>query len=305
MAPSPQPGLLLRLPHDVLVDLFVRLEARDIGRLAATCRLLQYGQSSPQAPNPVEHALRLQARLDGWSGTLPVNARGAVRYFLRLAWQGELEFHPISASQGLPTSFFVGAGGSLRACGVEMQHEKDTKDFLYYGDAAPAGSLGFGRDWHIDTGSVDLRKEGPALVPTTEGVRMRSVAVGEALSLALTDDGQMYMWGAVDARWGLPKFPTRFDEVSTLKMRRVAASTTHSAALTDVGKLYTRLHDKCAWQDERYALGAGYPLPDLIDIESAFYCPKCVESFVSMRIVSVAAGSLSMIVVTDNGMAFP
>jgi hypothetical protein len=47
MAPSPQLGLLLRLPHDVLVDLFVRLKARAIGRLAATCRLLQYGQSSP------------------------------------------------------------------------------------------------------------------------------------------------------------------------------------------------------------------------------------------------------------------
>jgi hypothetical protein len=44
----PPLGLLLRLPHDVLVDLFVRLELHALGRLAATCRLLQYGQSSPQ-----------------------------------------------------------------------------------------------------------------------------------------------------------------------------------------------------------------------------------------------------------------
>jgi hypothetical protein len=84
-APSPQPGLLLRLPHDVLVDLFVRFKARDLVPLAASCRLLQYGQSSPQTPNPVEDALRLRARLDGWSETLPVDARGAVKYFLRLA----------------------------------------------------------------------------------------------------------------------------------------------------------------------------------------------------------------------------
>jgi len=57
--------LLLRLPHDVPVGLFVRLEARDLGRLAATCRLLLYDQSSPQTPNPVEAALRLRAGLSG------------------------------------------------------------------------------------------------------------------------------------------------------------------------------------------------------------------------------------------------
>jgi hypothetical protein len=55
-----RPGLLLRLPHDVLVDLFMRVVVRDLGRLASTCRLLQYGQSSPQTPNPVENALRVE-----------------------------------------------------------------------------------------------------------------------------------------------------------------------------------------------------------------------------------------------------
>jgi hypothetical protein len=76
---SPQLRLLLRLPHEVLVDLFVRLMVRDLGRLAATCRLLQYGQSSPLMPNPVENALRLRAGLRGWRRTLPVDSRVAVR----------------------------------------------------------------------------------------------------------------------------------------------------------------------------------------------------------------------------------
>jgi hypothetical protein len=49
-----QRELLLRLPHDVLVNLFVRLEPPTLGRLAATCRLLQYGQRSLQSPNLVE-----------------------------------------------------------------------------------------------------------------------------------------------------------------------------------------------------------------------------------------------------------
>jgi hypothetical protein len=74
--------MLLGLPHEVLVDLCVRLELDALGCLAATCRLLQYDQSSPQTPSPVEDSLKLRAELSGWSRTLPVDARVAVRYFL-------------------------------------------------------------------------------------------------------------------------------------------------------------------------------------------------------------------------------
>jgi hypothetical protein len=98
MAATPQPGLLLRLPHDILVNLFMRLDSYDLVYLAATCRLLQNSQSSPQTPNPVEDALRLREEQRGWSRALPVASRGAVRYFLRLARQDELQFHSISAS---------------------------------------------------------------------------------------------------------------------------------------------------------------------------------------------------------------
>jgi hypothetical protein len=85
MAHTAQPGLLLRLPHDVLVDLFMQLEPRDLGRLPSTCRLLHYGQSSPQTPKPLENALRHRATLNGWSRTLPVDSCEAVKYFTRLA----------------------------------------------------------------------------------------------------------------------------------------------------------------------------------------------------------------------------
>jgi hypothetical protein len=131
--------LLLLLPHDVLVDLLVRLKARDLGRLAATCRLLQYGHRSLQTPSPVEDALRLRARLRGWSRTLPVNWRGAVKYFLRLARQDELEFHSIAASQS-PMSLFVDSDGALRACGVELQDKEDTEFLLANGAAAYPGT---------------------------------------------------------------------------------------------------------------------------------------------------------------------
>jgi alpha-tubulin suppressor-like RCC1 family protein len=75
----------------------------------------------------------------------------------------------------------------------------------------------------------------------------------------------------------------------------------HSAALTGDGKLYTWWHDNLACLKEQDASGAGYPLPDLGDVKTAFCRPKCVEALAGMRIVSVAAGNRCTIVVTDKG----
>lgn len=302
---GPEPGHLLRLPHDVLINLIVRLEARDLGRLAATCRLLQYGQSSPQqAPNPVEDALRLRAGLSGWSRTLPVESRGVVRYFLRLAWQHGLEFHAISASHFDPISLFVDSSGSLRSCGVELQENEDTRIFLReMPHAGDPGLLGFGRDWHIDSNSDHLRKEEPTLVPATQGVRMRSVVIGKEHVFALTEEGQVYIWGAPSSASRAPQIPTLFEEVSQIKVRSVAVGAFHSAALTDEGKLYTWLHDEKALPfDPSGAAGAGYPLPDLGDIKDALFHPQCVKALLPMHIVSVAAGFQHTIVATDTGI---
>jgi alpha-tubulin suppressor-like RCC1 family protein len=138
---------------------------------------------------------------------------------------------------------------------------------------------------------------------------MRSVAVGgfHALTLALTNEGQVYMWGAVDAKRRVPKSPTHFDKVSNLKMRRMFVSTIYSAALTDDGKLYTWLHDSDVHDDEEnFGLVAGYSFSDPSDVDVGVTCyPKCVEALAGMRIVSVAAGHIYMIAATGNGMAFP
>jgi hypothetical protein len=91
----------------------VRLDLRTLGRLAATCRLLQYGQSSSHTPNPIEDALRLCAERSGWSKALQVEARGAVKYLLRFAWQDGMEFYYISAGLFGPISHFVDSGASV------------------------------------------------------------------------------------------------------------------------------------------------------------------------------------------------
>jgi hypothetical protein len=316
MADKPEPGHLLRLPHEVLVNLFVRLDSYALARLAATCRLLQYSQSSPQTPSPVEDALWLRAELRGWSRTLPVASRGAVRYFLRLARQDELEFHSISASWFHPISLFVDAAGSLHACGVEIQRNENTESFLDGGHAAPAGCLGFGPGWCADSHAAYLRKEGPTPVPAAEGVRLRSVAICGAHSLALTDEGRIYTWGghvSPSYTWGgqvptsrTPEIPTLFQDISEIKVRQVASGAWHSAALTDEGKLYTWYHSEGAYKREQSsAAGAGYPLPpDLGGIADALYRPRCVETLRGVRIVSVSAGVQYTLVATDTGAAF-
>jgi hypothetical protein len=81
--PSPDVALtLLLLPHDNLVSLLRWLEVCDLSRLAATCRLLHYGQRSPEAPNPVEDVLRLRT---GPPRAEPVDSRNVVRELLLYA----------------------------------------------------------------------------------------------------------------------------------------------------------------------------------------------------------------------------
>lgn len=141
------------------------------------------------------------------------------------------------------------------------------------------------------------------MVPTVKGVRMRSVAIGDTHALALSDEGQLYLWGSIQTTSGPPEVPTLFEEVGALKMRQTAAGNGHSVALTDEGQLYTWWDSTLALQEwvEAGAAGAGYPLPELGDDRRALYRPRCVEAIAGMRIISVAAGLNFTIVATDEG----
>jgi hypothetical protein len=235
---------------------------------------------------------------------LPVNARKAVKSLLRLARQHDLEFHSISAGRFCPVSLFLDSGGSLRACGVELHYTDDTMPYLGYNDAALQGSLGFGTAWCYDSGLDGLRKEEPTMVPAAAGLRMRSVAMGASHGVAFTEDGQVCRWGS-NMTCGAAATPilNLFEEVSERKMRRVAAGGWHSAALTDEGKLYTWWDGKYECRRQSSGAGAGYPVPDVDDMESFLCRPRCVEALAGVRIVSVAAGEHYTIVATDEGVA--
>jgi alpha-tubulin suppressor-like RCC1 family protein len=169
-------------------------------------------------------------------------------------------------------------------------------------DAAPAGILDFGRDRCVQSDSPYLRKEEPTVVPATEGVRIRSVAISLTHGLALTDEGQVYRWGPEYSR--APEIPSHFNQLSEHTMRRVAAGAFHSAALTDEGKLHTWWDDDRERDERDDAGGTGYPLPEDVDEYEGIPCrPRCVDTLAGMRVVSVAAGYKCTIVVTDTGAA--
>jgi hypothetical protein len=100
---------------------------------------------------------------------------------------------------------------------VEVQDRAITGPFQQrFSYAAPARSLGFGSGWHTDCASYYLRKEEPAMVPATEGVSMRSVALGGNHAFVLTNEGQLYMWGSISKTSAAPDVPTIFEEAKHL-----------------------------------------------------------------------------------------
>jgi hypothetical protein len=276
----------------------LRLELPAIRYLAASCRLLQYGQSATQAFTPIEDALRLRSERRGWSipRPLPVKASEAVNCFLRLAWQDGLEFYCMATAPETHLSLFVNTSdGKLRGCGVEGQ---------YWGHwAGYDRTLGFGRDgdraedlgYGWDRGWEQFVIPEPIVVPSTAGLRMRSVAAGWMHCLALTEDGEVYTWTGAEARG--PVLPELLQELREHHVRKIAAGRMHSAAITDRGELFT-WWDQVDHSQQPGGDGVGY----FDDDDRTCRSPRRVAAFNGMRIISVAAGRGCTIAVTDTGV---
>jgi hypothetical protein len=306
------PAALLLLPHDVLVHLFERLDTRILARLAATCRLLRYGQSSPQTPNAVEDALRHRTGSGGWSSPLPVDSREAVRELLthvraRIARRDQ-QLLSVAVGMECPLSLFIDSSGRLRSCGVERPPPANDRDAYWLVLVQPAhvGALGFGRDWEGDeVASGALIVALPKRVPATAGVRFRSVVTEVRHSLALTEEGEIFSWTSDTA--GGSALPTLFQSLQGHRVGRVAVGSYHSTAVTDCGELFTWWENQENGEDtEDSASGLGLDpevvyegLGYLISADLACRRPRRVPGLDGVRIVSVAAGC--NVTVTDTG----
>jgi alpha-tubulin suppressor-like RCC1 family protein len=195
-----------------------------------------------------------------------VDERKVVRDLLkhvlsRVPWH-DLQLISVAAVAGgytPPLSLFIDSNGQLRSCGAPDS-----------GDPSYVGALGFGgygdREPSSDLFTLDLP-------------RFRSVVTGGSHSLALTQEGEVYLW--TDDDTGGPELPTLFQELRGHCVRRVATGLFHSAAVTDRGVLFT-------WCDYENGGGESFGYPVSEDLMCL--CPRRVEALNDVKVVSVAAG---------------
>jgi hypothetical protein len=165
---------LLGLPLEVLTDVCLHLDLRDLVRASEACKRVRHGDGALKSvdlpiKSPVVMALRDLAfpRPELVPRRRPVGcSKSWVAYLARCARQRRCrEVLPFAA--GNHHSLFVTAAGQLMACG----------------DGAAAG--------HGDA----RRHFEPAPVAAMAGVCVVSVAAGFHHSLALGWDGRVYSWG--------------------------------------------------------------------------------------------------------------
>lgn len=115
------------------------------------------------------------------------------------------------------------------------------------------GRLGGTRDGQQDDGNNHLEAwhqdvHAPQVVPTLESIRFREIACGFGHSVALSTQGQVYVWGSathgklgvghVNANESFSLIPIQLPVPSGLVVRKVACGPSHSALLTTDGSLF-------------------------------------------------------------------
>jgi alpha-tubulin suppressor-like RCC1 family protein len=293
-----QPPSLPHLPTELLLQVVRHLDVRDLGRLAGTGRLLYFGPPCPPRPTSVmEEELRRRAAKAGrWlPSSPPAGVSGWVRALLQREWRDSPELGTVAAEASLHI-VFVDANGALLVSGFEYQ----------------PGTLGLPRDQ--DGNATELRGRRTVLVPTPvpsmAGIRIRHVAASCCCSLAVSEAGRVYMWGAPYSGRLAPEsedrlMPTLIPELSHHRVRQVAMEVDLCAAVTEEGLLFTWA--PAAWapvipfpnkaEQMRPVLGLGLAGTTV----SKPRPPQCVTALKKERVGSVAVGSRYMLVTTEAG----
>jgi alpha-tubulin suppressor-like RCC1 family protein len=149
----------------------------------------------------------------------------------------------------------------------------------------------------------------PRRVLAFEGVRIASVAVGDELTVAVTEAGAVYSCGFADGRLGHGEddmggsvfLPKRIEALDGIHVVTVAAGDMHAVALTQCGRLYS-------WG----ALGLSSPVLGLGDEsddsgdrdDNYFFIPQLITALVNKRVRVIAAGPTVSCAVTDAGALY-
>jgi alpha-tubulin suppressor-like RCC1 family protein len=161
-----------------------------------------------------------------------------VSYLTVSEQRDQAQHHAIGA--GDYDNFIVDETGALLCCGCEGLR---TSGFLGLGDLF-GGSDGAELAAYTDNSMEQINQ--PRRMPCEQGVRMRGVATGDAHSLAVSEEGLVYLWGSHSDKASMlvsdqepRRVPTVVEPLRGARMRMVAAGVAHSVALSEEGLVYT------------------------------------------------------------------
>lgn len=273
-------ALLLEPPAEIVAHILKHCQMRDFCALACTCRQL----------HPViEIALRLRTVEGGHALPKYPASVGAchrrVQQLLHLERRRMLLSRRTIAA-GMSHSLFISAAGELLSCGTEWDVD---------GNPTP-GLLGHGElaEEDVPASSVHV----PTPIPALAGIRIRSVAAGVSLSLAVTEAGECFSWGQgsmgqLGHGWSFPgepegeSVPRRIDGLKDVRVVAVEAGFIHSLALDAAGSVW-------AW-------GAGGDGRLGHGDENHQAEPKVVSALAGVCICAVSAGYESSLALSADG----
>jgi alpha-tubulin suppressor-like RCC1 family protein len=152
----------------------------------------------------------------------------------------------------------------------------------------------------------------PHRVLAFEGVRIASVALGAAFTVAVTEAGEVHSFGLGDGRLGHGRGggsqhvyrPKRIEAFDGIPVATVVAGSRHSLALTMCGRVYSwggAGHDGNVY-------GLGYDSDDGGDgnngADGSLCVPKLITALLGERVRAIAAGSDMSWAVTDAGALY-
>lgn len=278
------PLTLLQLPHEVLVLVFCRLDARSLVRVAATCSGLY--RDEPCQMTSVVEALRERAAALGHVSPVRRSSEATswVAQLARLERRRDEARVHVAGSCGL--SFFVAEGGKLMSCGRGAVYS-DAEDSV--------GMLGLD-----ELDGENLVVHTPTLMPSMAAICITSVACGSEFNSAVSVAGTVYTWGqGHNGRLGhgdterslLPR------QVQALAAHRVLSVATgggmadHCMVVTEEGEVFS-------WgRDEFGQCGHGSHMLDQP-------LPRRVRGLTGVRARSASVGRAHSLVVTERGALY-
>ena len=315
---EPRAWTLLQLPREVLVLVLCWLDVRSLMRFASTCTEFHRERMTSAE---IEEALRLRAARRGHVNPVRL-PDGTNSWVAHLAWQERRreEAHmPVAA--GTDCSFFVAGGGCLMSCGEEsdmgeLGHEEDvwlhirrlvvsvptmlpsTAHIRFSQVSATVGSAvalsatgkvftwGCGNDGllgHGDEKSIGI----PRQLNDLDEHAIMSVTTGGLTCMAVTERGEVFMWGKdVSSRETLLR-PRRIEGALTgVRVRSTSIGQNHCLIVTEEGRLFAFGSPKCCGH------------------KSFSFKLQVVRALCDVRIVAVAAGWFHSLALSADGTVF-